>query len=102
MSSSKFEPSSGRVTMRDVARAAGVSVMTVSNVINGHGSRAAEETRERVRRAIDDLGYRVNPAARSLRKGRSGTVCLAVPGIAALYYGELADRLTVTLAAHGF
>jgi DNA-binding LacI/PurR family transcriptional regulator len=57
--------------MSDVARLAGVSHMTVSRVINGHPSIRAE-TRERVQRAIAQLAYRPNPAARALVLGRSG------------------------------
>ena len=56
--------------MADVAKAAGVSVMTVSRVINDHPSVTAE-TRTRVQHAIDALGYRTNMAARTLAGGRS-------------------------------
>ena len=55
-------------TLLDVAISAGVSVKTVSNVVNGVGA-VAEPTRERVQRVIDDLGYRPNLAARQLRTG---------------------------------
>lgn len=54
----------------DVARAAGVSAQTVSNVMNGRG-RFSEETRQRVREAADSLGYIPNRSARSLRLQRS-------------------------------
>lgn len=56
--------------MADVARAAGVSTMTVSRVINAHPS-VTEETRSRVRAAIDELDYRADVAARMLAGGRS-------------------------------
>ncbi|MCU1538383.1 MAG: LacI family transcriptional regulator [Humibacillus sp.] len=59
--------------MQDVARLAGVSHQTVSRVVNGATS-IRPETRERVLQAIDRLGYRPNTAARSLVKGRSGTI----------------------------
>ncbi|GAA3887506.1 LacI family DNA-binding transcriptional regulator [Streptomyces sedi] len=77
------------VTMSDVARAAGVSAMTVSNVINGH-PHVSEETRRRVAEAVDRLGYRMNYAARHLRSGTTGVIGLAVPGIDQPYYGHLA------------
>jgi DNA-binding LacI/PurR family transcriptional regulator len=51
------------------------------------------ETRERVQRAIDELDYRPNASARSLRLGRSGIIALSVPEIAAPYFAELADRI---------
>lgn len=59
--------------MADVARLAGVSHQTVSRVVNGQ-SNLRPETRERVLRAIDQLGYRPNTAARSLVTRRSGTI----------------------------
>jgi DNA-binding LacI/PurR family transcriptional regulator len=60
-----------RVTIDDVARAAGVSRQTVSNVVRGTG-RVGAETAERVRDVIDRLGYAVHPGARSLRSLRTG------------------------------
>lgn len=77
-------------SMRDVAALAGVSPRTVSNVVTGY-VHVRTETRERVQRAIDELRYRPNASARSLRLGRSGIVALAVPEIAAPYFAELAD-----------
>ncbi|WP_162458539.1 LacI family DNA-binding transcriptional regulator [Pseudactinotalea suaedae] len=87
--------------MHDVAGAAGVSTMTVSNVINGRSARVSDATRDRVLQVIADLGYRVNTTARSLRRGRTGIIGLAVPDLKAEYYGHLADRLARRLRAHG-
>ena len=67
--------------MHDVARLAGVSHQTVSRVING-SPRIRPETRERVERAIEQLGYRPNTAARALVRGRSGIV--GVIGVGAM------------------
>ena len=64
---------SGRATLRDVAERAGVSPQTVSNYLNGrHVTRPA--TRERVDRAIRELGYRPNAAARALRSQRARAI----------------------------
>ncbi|UZN02332.1 LacI family DNA-binding transcriptional regulator [Cellulomonas sp. S1-8] len=79
-------------TMADVARVAGVSVKTVSNVINDYPYVRAE-TRARVVAAIDQLGYEVNLAARNLRLGRTGMIGLAVPELRQAYFGELADEV---------
>ncbi|WP_374976197.1 LacI family DNA-binding transcriptional regulator [Microbacterium trichothecenolyticum] len=79
-------------TLRDVAKAAGVSPMTVSNVLNNHPHVRAE-TRERVLKAIHDLGYRVNVAARNLRAGRTNTIGFAVPEVESPYFGQLASRI---------
>lgn len=87
--------------MQDVAQRAGVSAQTVSNVINGRSAHVGPETTQRVIDAINDLGYRLNQSARSLRKGRTGIVGLAVPSLATGYYGELADRLAGRFSAHG-
>jgi len=66
------------VNLKDIARRAGVSVATVSNVVNGYRP-VSEATRERVRRAIDELGYSPNLSARHLRNGRTGIIALAIP-----------------------
>ncbi|GAA1324120.1 LacI family DNA-binding transcriptional regulator [Pseudonocardia xinjiangensis] len=87
--------------MTDVARRAGVSTMTVSNVINGRVQRVSESTRLRVLAVISELGYQVNLTARNLRMGRTGAVGLAVPGFAPGYYAQLAERLADRFAAHG-
>ncbi len=82
----------GGVTMHDVARRAGVSVMTVSNVLNGYRY-IRPETKQRVEAAIDELDYRVNLTARHLRLGRTGMIGLAVPELTATYFACLADAV---------
>ncbi|MCG7415022.1 LacI family transcriptional regulator [Microbacterium aurum] len=88
-------------TMQDVARHAGVSVMTVSNVINDHPHVRAT-TRQKVLESISALGYHVNTAARSLRQGKTGVIGLAVPDIDRPYFGMLARLLIDRAAAHGY
>lgn len=88
------------VTMSDVARAAGVSIMTVSNVINER-PRVSAETRLRVLDVVADLGYEVNLSAKRLRAGRAGTIALIVPRFDHPYFGELAARYVETFGAHG-
>lgn len=88
------------VTMTDVARAAGVSVMTVSNVVNDR-PRVSERTRQRVLEVVADLGYEVNLTARRLRAGRTDTVALVVPQLAHLYFGELGRKLSENFAEQG-
>ncbi|MDF7640556.1 LacI family DNA-binding transcriptional regulator [Bifidobacterium sp. ESL0784] len=79
-----------RVTLRSVAEVAGVSLKTASNVINGTG-RMTDETRKRVKAVIDDLGYRVNVAARNLNRGLTGFITLAVPSLTPPYLAQLAN-----------
>ncbi|HEY7478515.1 MAG TPA: LacI family DNA-binding transcriptional regulator [Actinomycetota bacterium] len=64
-----------RVSIRDVAREAGVSVTTVSHALNGKG-RLNTETRRRVLDVAERMGYRPNPAARSLVSGRTGLIAV--------------------------
>ncbi|WP_251453562.1 LacI family DNA-binding transcriptional regulator [Microbacterium sp. Marseille-Q6648] len=87
-------------TIRDVAREAGVSAMTVSNVLNGH-AHVRPATREKVLAAMAALDYRVSPAARRLRSGRTGTIGLAVPDISQPYFGVLAGEVIEAAAARG-
>jgi DNA-binding LacI/PurR family transcriptional regulator len=80
-------------SLKDVAQRAGVSIRTVSNVVNDFPL-VAPQTRERVQRVIDELQYRPNAAARSLRGGRSGLIGLVLPELASPYFGELAALVT--------
>lgn len=66
-----------KVTIADVARRASVSRQTVSNVLNSPDL-VREETRERVRQAVEELGYRVNQAARRMRTGRSRLLAVRI------------------------
>lgn len=77
------------VTQADIARRAGVSQRTVSNVVNGLPSVSADKL-ERVNAAIRELGYSPSLAARSLRVGRSGVLQLVVPELDVPYFAELA------------
>lgn len=88
------------VRLREVAEQAGVSVKTVSNVVNGHVN-VAPPTRQRVQAAIDALHYRPNLSARNLRRGRSGVIALAVPKIDMPYFAELAQLIVQAAEEHG-
>lgn len=90
----------GRVTMADVAQAAGVSSATVSYVISGKRP-VAEHTRRVVEKAIADLGFSVNTVARSLRTGRSSIVALVVPDLSNPFFAQLAASLQEELRVLG-
>lgn len=66
-----------RVTMEDLARAAGVSKITVSRALSGHPL-VKEETRARIRELADAAGYRINIAARNLRQQRTRTIAVVI------------------------
>jgi LacI family transcriptional regulator len=75
----------GSVTIKDVARASGVSTQTVSRVLNNRPD-VSKETRARVEQVIADLGYSPNVFARNLSRGRSNT--LGVVGYGLVYFGS--------------
>ncbi|GAA3773388.1 LacI family DNA-binding transcriptional regulator [Microbacterium kribbense] len=79
-------------TLRDVAHVAGVSIKTVSNVVNDY-PHVRPETRARVLAAIRDLDYRPNLSARGLRSGKTGVIGLAIPELRQNYFAELADTI---------
>jgi LacI family transcriptional regulator, galactose operon repressor len=76
-------------TIKDVARAAGVSITTVSHVINDTRF-VSDELRERVQAAMEELGYRPNILARSLRRGETKTIGLVVPDNSNPFFAEMA------------
>ncbi|MFI7659074.1 LacI family DNA-binding transcriptional regulator [Micromonospora parva] len=90
-----------RHRLKDVAERAGVSVKTVSNVVNGH-VHVRPDTRARVEEAISELNYRPNLSARHLRKGRTGVIALAVPELDIPYFAELARYVVSAAAEHGW
>lgn len=70
--------SENELTIADVARAAGVSVSTVSRILNGKQD-VAESTRQRVQQVIEDLGYTPHAQAQRLRAGKTRTLALVYP-----------------------
>lgn len=90
-----------RPTIRDVARRAGVSIGTVSRVINGHPL-VSEATRQRVLQAIAELNYRPDAVARSLVSARTHTVGLVLPDITSPFYPELVRGVEDVARAHGY
>ena len=91
-----------RVTSQDVARRAGVSQSTVSIVLSGKApGRISEATAVAVRRAAEELGYRPNVAARTLRTGRTGAVGLVVPDVTNPFFGGLLRGAQTAARGHG-
>jgi LacI family transcriptional regulator len=87
-----------RVTISQVAEAAGVSAMTVSNVLNGKPG-ASEETRRRVQSAAKRLGYQPNLSARNLKGGRSGLIGVMTLDLTGQYGLEIVRGIADELAA---
>jgi LacI family repressor for deo operon, udp, cdd, tsx, nupC, and nupG len=90
-----------RATVRDVARLAGVSAKTVSNVVNDSAP-VSEATRTRVERALTQLDYVPNLTARGLRNGRTGVIGLALPDLSTPYSAVLTHHLVARAARFGW
>jgi LacI family gluconate utilization system Gnt-I transcriptional repressor len=95
-------PSAGRpLGVRDIARIAGVSPMSVSRALNAPHS-VSEKTRARVQAAIESTGFVGNRLASGLAANRSGLVGLIVPAIAGPVFQDLVAALSSELATQGF
>jgi LacI family transcriptional regulator len=86
--------------LQDVAARAGVSVATVSRVINDKPA-VGEDLRGRVLQAISELGYRPNPAARSLRSGRDDTIGVVVEDVSDPFFGSVVSAIEQVASARG-
>lgn len=89
-----------RVSMADVAAAAGVSGQTVSRVVNA-SPRVDPATRARVEAAMASLGYRPHHAARALRTGRSGTIGVVVATLATVGNSRMLEAVSAAAARRG-
>ncbi|WP_198026239.1 LacI family DNA-binding transcriptional regulator [Paracoccus sphaerophysae] len=87
-------------TMKDVARAAGVSVMTVSRAFRRDASISAT-TRDRIRAVADELGYVLDSVASNLRSQRSGFVAVVIPSINNANFADTVGALTTEIEAAG-
>ncbi|MGW4125703.1 LacI family DNA-binding transcriptional regulator [Nocardia sp. NPDC004711] len=86
-------------SIKDVAQRAGVSLGTVSNVLN-RPDQVSPRTRERVQRAIAETGYVRNDSARQLREGRSRTLAMVVLDMANPFFADVAHGAEEEAAAH--
>lgn len=89
------------VTLKDVALRAGVSVRTVSNVVNNY-PHVAPDMRERVKAALEELNYQPNLSARYLRSGRSGILAYAIPDLNNVYFADIGNAIMAAAATHSY
>jgi DNA-binding LacI/PurR family transcriptional regulator len=89
------------VTLKDIARKANVSVMTVSRVIKNSGY-VNRDTRSRIEAVIEELEYRPNEIARSLVSNRTNNILLVVPDIENPFFCEMLKGTEKILRQHGF
>jgi len=97
----KGRPGSGSARMRDVAKRAGVSTMTVSRALRASG-KVSDETRERVLSVVREIGYLPNHLASSLSSNRSTTIGLIVPSIDNSIYTQTIKALSDVFRRSGF
>jgi len=88
-------------TMKDVAKAAGVSIYTVSATLSGSAPVSAE-LRARVKQAVKALGYERNSVARGLRQGTSSLIGLIVSDVTNPFFTEFVDRIQIEARNHGY
>ncbi|MFZ4451244.1 LacI family DNA-binding transcriptional regulator [Salibacterium aidingense] len=88
-------------TIKDVAKKAGVSISTVSRVLNGYGN-VNKETNELVRKAVEEVGYSPNAIARSLRSRSTKTIGLIVNNILNPIYSLMAQAIEDTAREYGY
>ena len=81
-----------KITVKDVAKASGVSVATVSYVLNNSGS-VGDAVKERVRQVVKELGYRPNQSAKAMRTGKTQTLGLILPDLCNPFFPELAQSV---------
>ncbi|MDO5528870.1 MAG: LacI family DNA-binding transcriptional regulator [Paracoccus sp. (in: a-proteobacteria)] len=91
----------GKARLADVARRAGVSVATVSRALSRPGM-VSEAAREAIFAAVSETGYRVNHAARNLRKGRTGAIVALVPNLANPFFARILSGMGQELAQSGY
>jgi DNA-binding LacI/PurR family transcriptional regulator len=87
--------------MRDVAQKAGVSIKTVSRVVNKQGE-ISEDTRQNVLKAINELGYRPSKIARALVTRRTDTIGLLIGDISNPYFSEVSRGVLVAAQEHDY
>jgi LacI family transcriptional regulator len=88
-----------RSTIREIAQAAGVSIATVSRVLNGRPD-VAPETRETVLRVVRDQGFSMNRSARALSGGKTGLVGVTLPIVEAAYFSVILSGAAEALYEH--
>lgn len=88
-----------RVTIKDVARVAGVGVVTVSRALNDQPG-VSDETRKRIRQKAESLGYRANRHARFLKLSSSRTIALMMKGIDNPFFQQMLDTMETAVRDH--
>lgn len=89
------------VTLKDIAHRIGVDISTVSKVLQGAPIRVSEAKRDLILRTAQEMNYRPNTVARSLRLGKSGAIAMVVPTMTNYLYPEIIAGAEEAADAHG-
>ncbi len=90
------------VTIKEIAERCGVSITTVSRVLNNKGDSISEKTKERIFRVVDELNYVPNAVARSMVTKRTNNIALIVPDISNPFFADIAKGAERTCVNRGF
>lgn len=90
-----------RATLKEVAKAAGVSLASASYAMNGAGS-VGEATREHILKVAAQLGYRPNQSAKAMKTGRTGAIGLILPDLTNPFFPSLAQGVIQAARHHGY
>lgn len=88
-------------SIKDVAKLAGVSISTVSNVINGTKT-VSDELTEKINKAIEELQYEVDPVARSLKSKRTSTIGVVITNISRIFFPQVIKGIQDTASKYGY
>lgn len=89
------------VTIKDIAERVGVSVTTVSRVLNNRGY-LSDDLKERVHKAMEEMNYQPNEVARSLSRKKSNILGLIIPDVSHPFFGQLTQHIEYYAYKHGF
>jgi LacI family transcriptional regulator len=90
-----------KISIKEIAELAGVSVATVSRILNDNGG-FSEATRKRVMAVVHEHGYHVNAMAKSLRMNRTNTIGLIIPDLANSFFADLVEKLEKLFFVAGY
>jgi len=93
-----------KVKIQDIADKAGLSISTVSRVLNGKGEeyRIGKKSQKRVRKIAKELNYIPNQFAANLKSGKSNTIALVVPSLNNPFFAEIASRINTEIRKYGY
>lgn len=91
-----------KLTIKDIANKAGVSITTVSHILNDKGSRFSDETREKVLKVVEEYNYKPDFVARSMVTKRSKSIGMIVPDVTDFFFSKLIEGVETYLNSLGY